>query len=792
MSVAGIDIGDQKSCIAVARKRGIDVLMNKESKRETPSLVSFGTKQRQLGTDAAGSLTINPKNTLFGLKRLLGKNFSNPDVQRDLPELPYNVSEGPDGGILINVDYLGERQSFTPEQIVAAIIVDMKDIAEVDGSPVTDCVLSVPTYYLETERYAMLAAAKIAGVNCLRLINETTATALAYGIYKTDLPETDPINVVFIDAGHTAFQVSIVAFKKGQLRVLSHAWDRNLGGRDLDNVLFNHFANEFKEKYKLDVRTNPRSAFRLRLGCEKLKKILSSILEAPLNVECLMNDIDFRSSMTREQFEELAQPVLQRARAPLATALEQAKISLEDIASVEVVGGSSRVPALLTTMRDFFKKEPSRTLNATEVVCRGCALNCAMLSPIFRVRDFEVIEAFPFGIEFQWDKDGERITSVLFERNGPIPSAKMLTFFRNTAFTLTARYTDDSPVPEGFDRTIGTFEIGPPVNVPTDGSNAKIKVKVKLNLHGVVGVESAQQIEEEEYEETVKVYESASAKASTAPGPADGPAPMETEAEGPKKRRTKKLQVPFKVHVEGLSDKIVQDFIEMEGNIELQKKRQDETNERKNAVEAYVYGLRNQLSDALAPFVTEQEQATVSDKLNQTEDWLYEEGEDESKGVYEAKLKELQAMGEPLLHRAREAQARPAAAAALTSTANRLIAAATTNDAKHAHIPQDDKDKVVAEARKALEWLEEKQRLQGSLRKTDDPVLSSADIKKREDTIVRFSDPILSKSAPPPPKEDKKPEPKEAEKQEPAAASEEPMETDAAAGNSAPEVEMVD
>lgn len=207
--MAGIDIGDQKSCIAVARKRGVDVLMNKESKRETPSVVAFGAKQRQLGTDAAGSMSINPKNTIFGIKRLLGKKFKNPDVQRDIPTLPYNVSEAPDGGILINVDYLGERHSFTPEQIVASIIVDMKDIAEVDGSPVTDCVLSVPTYYVESERYAMLNAARIAGVNCLRLINETTATALAYGIYKTDLPETDPVNVAFVDVGQNAFQVSL-------------------------------------------------------------------------------------------------------------------------------------------------------------------------------------------------------------------------------------------------------------------------------------------------------------------------------------------------------------------------------------------------------------------------------------------------------------------------------------------------------------------------------------------------------------------------------------------------------
>lgn len=207
MSVAGVDLGDQKSCIAVARKRGIDVLMNKESKRETPSVVAFGQKARSLGTDAVGSLSISPKNTIFGVKRLLGKKFSNPDVQRDIKQLPYKVKAAPDGGVLIEVNYLGEQHFFTPEQILAGIIKDMKDIAEVDGSPVTDCVLSAPAYFLESERYAMLNAARIAGVNCLRLLNDTTAIALAYGIYKTDLPETDPVNVAFVDVGHNAFQV---------------------------------------------------------------------------------------------------------------------------------------------------------------------------------------------------------------------------------------------------------------------------------------------------------------------------------------------------------------------------------------------------------------------------------------------------------------------------------------------------------------------------------------------------------------------------------------------------------
>ena len=174
--------------------------------QETPSLVSFGAKNRQLGTDAEGGLSISPRNTIFQLKRLLGKHFSAPDVQEDIQRLPFEVREGPDGGCQVVVDYLGERTAFSPEQLMAMLLVDMKAIAETDGSPVSDCVLSVPTFYTEAERYAMLNAAQIAGVNCLRLINETTATALAYGIYKTDLPEGEPVNVVFVDVGADAFQ----------------------------------------------------------------------------------------------------------------------------------------------------------------------------------------------------------------------------------------------------------------------------------------------------------------------------------------------------------------------------------------------------------------------------------------------------------------------------------------------------------------------------------------------------------------------------------------------------------
>lgn len=208
MSVAGFDVGNCTSCVALARKRGVDVLMNSESKRETPALVSYGEKQRFIGVNGAAKLLMNVKNTVSEVKRLLGRKFSDPDVQKDLKNMMYEIEEGPDGGVLVNVQYLGERRKLTPEQVMASLLKDLKRIAEEDqGSAVTDCVLSVPAYYSEAERLAMLSSASLAGLKCLRLMNEPTATALAYGIFKTDLPEEQSIDVAFVDVGNSAMQV---------------------------------------------------------------------------------------------------------------------------------------------------------------------------------------------------------------------------------------------------------------------------------------------------------------------------------------------------------------------------------------------------------------------------------------------------------------------------------------------------------------------------------------------------------------------------------------------------------
>jgi heat shock protein 4 len=391
MSVVGLDVGNENCIVAVARQRGIDVVLNDESKRETPALVSFNEKQRFVGTAASSSLTMTPKNTVAQIKRLLGRNFKDEDVQQDLLRFPFSVTEGPDGAPLIHVQYLGDSKSFTSSQILGMILSNLKSIAEKNlQTNVADCVIGIPVFFSEIQRRAMLDAASIAGLRPLRLMHETTATALGYGIYKTDLPDNDPINVVFVDVGHAAMQVCVVAFKKGQLKVLTHAFDRSLGGRDFDEVLFDHFCEKFKEEYRIDVRSNARASQRLRTACEKMKKVLSANPEAPLNIECLMDEKDVRGFMKRDDFEKMAQPILHRVSALCERALEGANISPDKLYAVEVVGSGSRVPSIIKILTDVFKKEPSRTMNASECVARGCALQCAMLSPTFRVREFEV------------------------------------------------------------------------------------------------------------------------------------------------------------------------------------------------------------------------------------------------------------------------------------------------------------------------------------------------------------------------------------------------------------------
>lgn len=776
MSVVGFDVGNESGIVGVARQRGIDVVLNDESKRETPMVVSFGEAQRFVGVAGAASQMMNPKNTVSQMKRLVGRKFNDPAVQKDLAQFPFSVTEGPGGDPLINVSYLNERQSFTPTQVLAMALSNLKSIAEKNtGATVNDCVIGIPVYFTEAQRRAYLDAARIAELRPLRLMHETTATALAYGIYKTDLSDTDPFNVAFVDVGHSSMQVCVVAFKKGQLKILSHAFDDSLGGRDFDEALFNHFADLFKSEYKIDVRTNARACLRLRAACEKMKKVLSANPEAPLNIECLMDEKDVRGFMKRDLFEELAAPVLERVKAPVQKALDGAGLSPDQISVIEVVGSGSRVPAVMKILAATFGKEPSRTMNASECIARGCALHCAMLSPTFKVRDFEVQDAYPFPITLSWkhapsptpseSPEGEEAPAVsnqtVFSKNNPIPSSKLLTFYRTETFSIDAFYEDRAELPVGVSPKIGTFTIGP--FTPSKGNTKpKLKVKVHLNLHGTISVPSVTLVEEEEGEvkgaspmETESAVDTSSAEQDAKMADADAANGVQEDKkpETGKKKKVKRTDVPVQMDMVGsYSPAELQKALEKEYEMALQDRVMEETKDKKNSVEAYVYEMRNKLHDSLQSYVTEEEKEQLSAKLQETEDWLYEDGENETKGVYVAKLDELKQMGDPLENRHKEEATRGKAVTDLAYCINSFREAALSQDTRYDHIDAAEKTKVADECTRAEAWLADMQQQQAQLPRTANPVLLSADLKKKAETLDRFCKPIMTKPKPAPPK----------------------------------------
>ncbi|KAL9274251.1 Heat shock 70 kDa protein 14-like protein [Drosera capensis] len=795
MSVVGFDFGNESGVVAVARQRGIDVVLNDESKRETPAIVCFGDKQRFIGTAGAASTMMNPKNSISQIKRLIGRPFSDPELQKDIKGLPFTVTEGPDGFPLIHARYLGESRTFTPTQVLGMVFSNLKGIAEKNlNAAVVDCCIGIPVYFTDLQRRDVLDAATIAGLRPLRLIHETTATALAYGIYKTDLPENDQLNVAFVDIGHASMQVCIAGFKKGQLKILAHSFDRSLGGRDFDEALFQQFAAKFKEEYKIDVFQNARACLRLRAACEKLKKVLSANPEAPLNIECLMDEKDVRGFTKRDEFEQISIPILERVKKPLEKALAEAGVTVENIYAVEVVGSGSRVPAVIKILTEFFGKEPRRTMNASECVAKGCALQCAILSPTFKVREFQVNESFPFDIALSWKgsaPDTQNVASegfqstIVFPKGNPIPSIKALTFYRSSTFTVDVQYADVSELQAP--AKISTYTIGPFQSA--NGERARLKLKVRLNLHGIVSIESATLLEEEEVEvpvskeaskETTKMEtDDASGDAAPAgasesdvnmqdaknaaegPGVENGvprseelPVQMETDAKAEaSKKKVKKINIPVTEVVYGaLSPADLQKAVEKEFEMALQDRIMEETKDKKNAVEAYVYDMRNKLNDKYHDFVTPSEKDELIAKLQDVEDWLYEDGEDETKGVYVAKLEELKKEGDPIEQRHKEFIERGPLTDQLVHCINSFWEAATSTDPAFDHIDLAEKQKVLKECVEAEAWLREKRQQQEQLPKFAPPVLLSADLRKKTEAVDRVCKPIMTKPKPVPPK----------------------------------------
>jgi len=655
MSVVGLDFGTQNAVIAVARNKGVDVITNEVSNRATPSLVGFGPKNRYLGEAAKTQEVSNLKNTVGSLTRLVGRSLNDPDVQIEQEYLSAPLVDI-NGQVGAEVTYLGKKERFTAVQLAAMFLTKARETASKELKlPVNDMVIAVPAWFTDAQRRGLLDAAEIAGLKVLRLINETTATALGYGITKVDLPtaEEKPRRVAFVDIGHSNYTCSICEFKKGELKVVSTAYDRHFGGRNFDKAIIEHFRKEFKEKNKIDINDNPKARVRVAAAVEKLKKVLSANAMAPINIESLMNDVDVRGTLKREEMEELLKPLLERSIIPLEQALSEAKLKVDDIDSIELVGGCTRVPALKAAIQNFFGKPLSFTMNADEAIARGCAFSCAILSPVFRVRDFSVQDIVSYPIEFAWEKSpeipDEDTNLTVFNKGNPMPSTKILTFYRKQAFDLEARYAKPEGLPGKINPWIGRFSVKG-VKADSKDDFMVCKLKARVNLHGILNLDKGYYVEDEEFEEPIPELKDADAMETD----------DKTKADAPKTRKVKRTvtkgDLPLSAGTASLDQATKDLLFEQEGQMISEDKLVAETEDRKNELESEIYSMRSRIdepysSNGYSDFASEQEKEKIREKCSQLEDWLYDDGDDASKGQYIAKLDELRAAAGPIIGR---------------------------------------------------------------------------------------------------------------------------------------------
>merc|ERR1712139_6643 len=375
----GIDLGTTYSCVGIWQNDRVEIIANDQGNRTTPSFVAFTDTERLIGDAAKNQVAMNPSNTVFDAKRLIGRKFDDPAVQADMKHFSYKIVNSGTGQPNIQVDFKGEQKIFKPEEISSMVLVKMKEVAESHlGKPVPNAVVTVPAYFNDSQRQATKDAGVIAGLNVLRIINEPTAAAIAYGL---DRQQTQERNILIFDLGGGTFDVSLLAIEEGIFEVKATNGHTHLGGEDFDNKLVDFCMNDFKKKSGLDISKNARALRRLRTQCEKAKRILSSAHQAPIECETLAEGEDYNTNISRAKFEELCMDLFRKCMPPVETVLKDAEISKNQVHEIVLVGGSTRIPKIQQMLSDFFNgKTLNKSINPDEAVAYGAAVQAAILT----------------------------------------------------------------------------------------------------------------------------------------------------------------------------------------------------------------------------------------------------------------------------------------------------------------------------------------------------------------------------------------------------------------------------